>query len=179
MWTSADNFVHLNPHEADTLLSSARWMQYCIRQGQVGGTPDEQRDALAQLQHAIAEISAQVERQASRNRTARWQGYAAAIAAVCATTVLIESCYLMGVPRTAVGLYIPVVIGIAMVVGRWPALLGCGLAFVLNDVLFVHPLRFSPSPDQIAALAVVALSCIALRWVVRAPVRALALLGIG
>lgn len=66
------------------------------------------------------------------------------------------------------GLYIPVLVAIAMLVGRWPALLGCALAFVLNDILFVTPGRFAPGPEQIAVVAVVMLSCLVLNWLVRA-----------
>jgi hypothetical protein len=79
-----------------------------------------------------------------------------------------------------VGLYIPVVVGTAVLIGRWPALLGCALAFVLNDVVFVHPWRFSPSPEQIAALAIVVLSCAMLHWLpllAGTQIRALRLLG--
>lgn len=179
MLKSADNLVQLQAHQAVTLVSSARWMQYCIRRGELGVTMDERGDALGELQEAIDQITTQLERQARRKRATVWHGYAAAIVAVCVATVLIEACHLMGLPRTAVGLYIPVVVGIALVVGRGPALLGCGLAFVLNDVVFVHPLRFSPTPEQIAALAVVAVSCIILHWLVRAPLRSLRLLGTG
>jgi K+-sensing histidine kinase KdpD len=169
MRQSADELVHVQAHEAAALLSSARWMQYCIRQGQIGGTPDEQTNALAELQEAIDELSTQLRTRTQRERPAPWRGYVVAVLAVCATTVLIQVCCLLGLPHNTAGLYIPVVIGVSLIVGRWPALLGCGLAFVLNDVLFVHPLRFSPTPDQVAALAVVALGCLVLHWLVRAP----------
>jgi K+-sensing histidine kinase KdpD len=106
----------------------------------------------------------------------QWQGYLIGVAAVLGATLLIKACCLLGSPRTVEALYIPVVAGVAMLIGRWPALLACALAFVLNDVLFVTPGRFAPGPEQIAVALVVAVSCLVLSWLVRAQ-RPMRLLG--
>jgi K+-sensing histidine kinase KdpD len=168
---ASNNTVKLGRDQAAALLSSARWMQYCIRKGEIGVNPDERRTALAELQGAVDGLTEQLGRGPRHERLAQWWAYVAASVAVCAVTVLIEACYLAGTPRTVVGLYIPVVIGTALFFGRWPALLGCALAFVLNDVLFVHPWRFSPSPEQIAALSVVVLSCMVVDWLTRTQIQ--------
>jgi K+-sensing histidine kinase KdpD len=169
---SDENVVMLQHHHAVALFSSARWLYQHVRNGgELAGDPNQWRVALTQLQEAIDATTAQLDRQAENGRgTARrmsWRGYVLAVAAVLVATVVIEACCLLGSPRTVDGLYVPVVVGAAMLIGRWPALLGCALAFVLNDMLFVSPGRFAPGADQIAVVAVVMLSCLALNWLAR------------
>jgi K+-sensing histidine kinase KdpD len=164
--------VKLQRHQAVALVSSAQWMRQSIRSGEFVGDVDELRVALAQLKEAIDVTSAQLDRHVGstpRPRTGvAWRHYLVAVAAVLSTTMLIKLCCLLGSPRTVSGLYIPVVVAIAMLVGRWPALLACALAFVLNDMLFVTPGRFEPGPDQIAVALSVSVSCLTLNWLVRA-----------
>jgi K+-sensing histidine kinase KdpD len=164
--------VKLQRHQAVALVSSAQWMRQSIRSGEFVGDVDELRVALAQLKEAIDATSAQLDRHVGSTPRPRasvaWRQYLLAVAAVLGATVLIKMCCLMGIPRTVSGLYIPVVVAIAMLVGRWPAILACALAFVLNDVLFVTPGRFAPGPDQVAVVLSVMVSCLALHWLVRA-----------
>ena len=183
---SGEIVVRLQHHQALALVSSARWLHHQLLSGgalassqpwprsgrpALTGDPDQQRVALAQVQEAIDATTAQLERHVERNSQAMsgvpWRGYAVAVAAVLAATALIKACCVLGSPRTVSGLYVPVVVGIAMLIGRWPALLGCALALVLNDMLLVTPGQFAPGPEQIAVLAVVMLSCLALNWLVR------------
>jgi K+-sensing histidine kinase KdpD len=168
---SAEDVVKIQRHQAVALVSSAQWMRQSIRSGEFVGDVDELRVALAQLKDAIDATSAQLDRQVGRAplRSARvaWRHYLVAVAAVLGATALIKVCCLLGSPRTVGGLYVPVVVATAMLVGRWPALLGCALAFVLNDVLFVTPGRFAPGPDQIAVAVSVIVSCLVLNWLVR------------
>jgi K+-sensing histidine kinase KdpD len=172
MVNSAEDVVKLQRHQAVALVSSAQWMRQSIRSGEFEGDVDELRVALSQLKEAIDATSSQLDRQVARAPRPRlgvaWRHYLLAISAVLGATVLIKVCCLLGSPRTVSGLYIPVVVAIAMLVGRWPALLGCALAFVLNDVLFVTPGRFAPGAEQIAVAVSVAVSCLALNWLVRA-----------
>lgn len=165
--TSADRAVLLQRHHAVALVSSARWMQQCVREGQLGANVDERRTAAAELQEAIDAITSQLEGTPRSVHAATWKGYAVAMAAIGGATALIAACYLLGSPRTVVGLYIPVVVATAVFIGYWPAMLACGVAFVLNDVLFVHPWQFSPSAEQITAASVVALSCAVLHVLTR------------
>lgn len=178
---SAERLVMLQPQHALTLVSSARWMRHQLRSGgELADDPTQQRIALDQLQEAIDATTAQFERRVERDRQPRagvpWRGYVVAVAAVLAATLVIKACCLLGLPRTVDGLYIPVVVAIAMLIGRGPALVGCALAFVLNQVLFVTPGRFAPAPEQIAPFGVVVLSCLALNWLTRGQ-RASRLLG--
>jgi hypothetical protein len=171
---SGENVLTLQNHQAVALFWSARWLHQHVRNGgELAGDPNQWRAALAQLQDAIDATTAQLDRQAENGRGSMrrmlWRGYVVAVAAVLVATAVIEACWLLGSPRTVDGLYIPVVVGVAMLVGRWPALVGCALAFVLNDMLFVSPGRFAPGAEQIAVVAVVMLSCLALNWLVRAP----------
>jgi K+-sensing histidine kinase KdpD len=169
---STEDVVRLQRHQAVALVSSAQWMRHRIRSGEFEGDPEQQRVALAQLQEAIDAMTDQLERQFERLHRPRsgkqWRGYLLAVAAVLGATLVIKACCLLGSPRTVDGLYIPVIVGVAMLIGRWPALLACALAFVLNDMLFVNPGRFAPSPEQIAVLLVVSISCLALTWLVPA-----------
>jgi K+-sensing histidine kinase KdpD len=155
-------------------------MRHRIRSGEFEGDPDEERVALAQLQEAIDAMTEQLERQfESIKRPAsgtQWRGYLLALAGVLGATLVIKACCMLGMPRTVDGLYIPVIAGIAILIGRWPALLATALAFVLNDVLFISPGRFAPGPEQIAVFVVVAASCLVLSWLVRAQ-KAMRLLG--
>jgi K+-sensing histidine kinase KdpD len=164
--TSGDSVVRLERHQAVALVSSAQWVHHLVREGQLGVNSDERQVAMDELREAIDAATVQLARAPRRERAA-WWGLAAAALGVCAATLLIEMCHVIGMPRTVVGLYIPVVVGVALLIGRWSALLGCGLAFVLNDVVFVHPWRFSPGPEQVAVFAVVVLSCLALNWLAR------------
>jgi K+-sensing histidine kinase KdpD len=170
---SGEVAVKLQRHHAVALVSSAQWMRHRIRSGELAGDVDEQQVALAELQEALDAATAQLERQVGRDpgsrRGVQWRDYLVAVAAVLGATLLIKACCLLGVPRTASGLYIPVLVAIAMLIGRWPALLGCALAFVLNDVLFVNPGRFAPGPEQDVVGVVVAVSCLTLSWFVRKP----------
>jgi K+-sensing histidine kinase KdpD len=165
---SVDDVVMLQREHAVALVSSAQWMRHVIRNGELGSDEDQQRVALSQLKQAIDATSAQLERRAGRepqpSSDTSWRGFLVAAAATLAATMVIKVCCTLGSPRTVDALYIPVVLGIALLVGRWPALLGCVMAFVLNDVLFVHPGHLSPGPEQIAAFAVVVVSCLTLGW---------------
>jgi K+-sensing histidine kinase KdpD len=160
---SAREAVQLQHHQALVLVSSARWTQQCMRDGKLGANANERRIAIEELQDAIDATTAQLEAATGSAPLGKSWAYGAALGAVLAATWLIEVCYLLGAPRTVVGLYIAVVVAIALFIGTGASMVACAAAFVLNDVLFVHPGRFSPTPEQFGAIVVVVLSCLVLQ----------------